>query len=107
MLSESLNAGPWILPPGQMPPIIPNVKNGYWIDAFKQWAFRWPQPNYVNGIPTNTIPLKDPNVGLSSYHNARINVTFFDGHGETVMDDTKCWKLPTDGDDVPQLYGIP
>jgi prepilin-type processing-associated H-X9-DG protein len=106
MLSESLNAGPWFLPYTTMPPTLPNtVRNGLWDPELGKWAFQWPQ-KLVNGNPC-MIKLKDPEVGLSSYHNGRINVTFFDGHGETVMDDTKCWKLPTDGDDVPQLYGIP
>ena len=122
MLSESLDAGPWNFIPNIKPPFVAD----YFSTAqtqnteFRRLAFAWPNQYFDN--PSNTIPSTrtlgtkysgdPPNANsmpplLSGNHPGVVNVTFCDGHTETLSAETKCWKSTTDLDTMPIIYGTP
>jgi prepilin-type N-terminal cleavage/methylation domain-containing protein len=106
MLSERLQAGPWVYTiaptlPGDATPLLP-------------LAFQWPLSGTVRPISGHPARIKDgprslptdENVAtgsdLSSNHRGMIVVTFCDGHSEKIPDTTTNWNDPEN-----QLLGTP
>jgi len=112
MLSENLQAGPW-----SSVPSTPLVAGKYadatsGVTSLMPWAFVWKD---AADVPPSQWPLSLTEqtarqnqstqmikTVLSSYHRGVINVTFFDGHTDSIPEDTACWNDPQNG-----LFGVP
>ncbi|MCC6126833.1 MAG: DUF1559 domain-containing protein [Pirellulales bacterium] len=96
LLSESLNAGPWTFIPSN------SGQPGLFNPALSTLAFIWP----LDTNPGSTLPspevLSSSIPGLSSNHGGTIVVTFCDGHTETPVEGTACYRDPN-----ITIYGTP
>jgi prepilin-type N-terminal cleavage/methylation domain-containing protein len=107
MLSENLSIGKWDYDIPASSNVVDNDRTSN--TEILNLSFYWPyQYNPSTSTTPNPQTIGDaPSPILSSYHRVKIVTTFFDGHCESLPQDTKCWKVQGDPDDMPMIYGIP